>query len=692
MSGWGRTKPPLGTPIQRGLLGLRAALMPSHGGGDVFDQDNLRLTLGGGAVWGIGPNGYRIVCSGNNARAAATASDVWKPALPFTYIFAGEVLATPANGGESYFGVAHNNSVSPPYVSWSVDIASSALRAYFNDGSSITNINTGALPSVGKFWAAVVMANGDQRLYYNSTGSPAATGTVAITSLAYGATAQLHIGEAWNNQNRNPGFALDYAYLFNGVLPTAAMSRIYDDPYSLFAPPGPSLFWFGDVGGAASATGALTIALGATTLSGSATFTAATPSAGTLTKTLGAITLASTATFAAAGASAGTLSTTLGATTLSGAATFTAAAASAGTLATTLGAITLTGAATFTAAGSAGASLAATLGAITLTGAASFTAAGSTTFAADDFNGGTAGTNLGTVAASDGGTWTSHSSFTLGDIDYETVSSVKGIRGKAASLDLGLFYHSGTPASADYTVSANLYEIGTAGSFKEIGVAGRIDTAADTVVTFGYQQTTGWVLRQRSSGSASILSSSAATLTDGQAYRIDLVFSGNQATGKVDGTTVCGPSTTSLTSAGKAGVWAIGSGTANNYHYLDDFNGSTVATTTGTLSSALGAITVSGVSELTPATPSAGTLNAVLGACGISSTGTAGTPANAAASLTVTLGAVVLVGRGTIPGAGGTGPTWFTVAIAASDAQWTGTRLESDGQWTGAKLDGFPNV
>jgi PKD repeat protein len=40
----------------------------------------------------------------------------------------------------------------------------------------------------------------------------------------------------------------------------------------------------------------------------------------------------------------------------------------------------------------------------------------------------------------------------------------------------------------------------------------------------------------------------------------------------------------------------------------------------------------------------------------------------------------------------GTGPTWFTVAIAASDAQWTGARLESDAQWTGARLDGFPNV
>ena len=49
-------------------------------------------------------------------------------------------------------------------------------------------------------------------------------------------------------------------------------------------------------------------------------------------------------------------------------------------------------------------------------------------------------------------------------------------------------------------------------------------------------------------------------------------------------------------------------------------------------------------------------------------------------------------GEGTAAGPGGTGPTWFTVAITSTDAEWSGARLEDDGQWTGARLDDYPAI
>jgi hypothetical protein len=193
-------------------------------------------------------------------------------------------------------------------------------------------------------------------------------------------------------------------------------------------------------------------------------------------------------------------------------------------------------------------------------------------FAADNFNAGTTGNALSS-SASDGGTWTHHTSYASSAVSYITQGAVKGVRGNVliGGFDVSTVYHSGTPIGADYTVSGNLYEVGSASAFREAAVAGRINTAADTLVSFGYQQGTGWIIRQQNAGSASTLGSTPATLTDGTAYLLELVFAGNQVTGKVNGSTVLGPHTTAVTSAGKAGIRFIGAGATNNYHYLDDF-------------------------------------------------------------------------------------------------------------------------
>ena len=125
----------------------------------------------------------------------------------------------------------------------------------------------------------------------------------------------------------------------------------------------------------------------------------------------------------------------------------------------------------------------------------------------------------------------------------------------------GVYQHSGSPASADYTVSADLtyYSAGSAVP-PQMGVCGRMEAAAQTFYFLTYTH---------GSNNLRLFKAVAGTLTQlGSSYTVTLAnntprsallrMEGDQISGELDGSTVIGPVTdTAITAAGKAGIYGF---------------------------------------------------------------------------------------------------------------------------------------
>ena len=168
-------------------------------------------------------------------------------------------------------------------------------------------------------------------------------------------------------------------------------------------------------------------------------------------------------------------------------------------------------------------------------------------FGQDNFNDGTDGTEIIARSASDGGTWTEHTNYSGGAI---WIGNAGRVRSGGTAVD----YHSGTPASADYDVSADLI-MHTDNNSGLAAVAGRINTAADTYYYAGYA-TSGnvWFINKVVAGSITTLDTAAATLTVSQVYAIKLEMRSTALKLYVDAVETCSGTDGDISAAGKAGL------------------------------------------------------------------------------------------------------------------------------------------
>ena len=162
-----------------------------------------------------------------------------------------------------------------------------------------------------------------------------------------------------------------------------------------------------------------------------------------------------------------------------------------------------------------------------------------------------------------GGTWTKNSAYTPGaEIFANTVGTIGGTTNH---------YHSGTPASADYSVTATMALIGVVAN----GVTGRGETAART---FYHTEITSnnVVLRKAVAGAFTTLGTYTGTVANNDLIKLDMV--GTTIRALQNGTERLSASDSAITATGKAGLWLKSSGVSLvTTITADDAGGTTVS-------------------------------------------------------------------------------------------------------------------
>jgi hypothetical protein len=174
---------------------------------------------------------------------------------------------------------------------------------------------------------------------------------------------------------------------------------------------------------------------------------------------------------------------------------------------------------------------------------------GESTIARDNFSG-TAGTLLQSHAGQTGATW-AHSGTSQTDAVLTDTGSVR-----RNGVGAAMYSTSGTPPSADYSVSAD-FTTKSALDQDGIQVIGRVGSG-DNYYAAGYTSNgagTGKAeLSKVVNGTATSLGSIATPFTVGQVYSIKLVMVGTTISMAVDGSVIASATDGSLTAAGKAGL------------------------------------------------------------------------------------------------------------------------------------------
>jgi hypothetical protein len=195
------------------------------------------------------------------------------------------------------------------------------------------------------------------------------------------------------------------------------------------------------------------------------------------------------------------------------------------------------------------------------------------TIASDTFTD-TSGTTLASHTLTTGGVWTLHTSYS-GSL---AISNANRCRIGAASGATSLYYPaSGTPASADYTVTCDLVCITASATL--FGPAVRVNTAANTAYSLRYSiGSTQWELVKSVAGSTSTLATYVETFNSGtKGITFDVSGSGTVALRvSLDGTLRISYDDSAgdrITAAGKAGMrcaTATAGADASGYH-LDNW-------------------------------------------------------------------------------------------------------------------------
>ncbi len=179
---------------------------------------------------------------------------------------------------------------------------------------------------------------------------------------------------------------------------------------------------------------------------------------------------------------------------------------------------------------------------------------GSATLTASDSFNRTAASSLTGSTAEIGGTW----AFQVGSADTERISSE--FRARRNGTGYAVNYSNATPASADYSVEADLY-VKSFNTDDVAGVIGRLNTGTGAFYMARWETDNTWNIVQWSGGTPTWIDTSAvqANLTAGQTYRVRLELSGAATTTLslyVNGVLLAtGTDTTApFTAAGKAGI------------------------------------------------------------------------------------------------------------------------------------------
>jgi len=195
-------------------------------------------------------------------------------------------------------------------------------------------------------------------------------------------------------------------------------------------------------------------------------------------------------------------------------------------------------------------------------------------FASDAF-GGTSGQTLQVYSAS----WVKHTSAGARELKISAAARAYADSGAGDAC----VYNTGTPASADYTVSADLVYIGASSS--NLGVLGRVNTAATTYYHARYDTTSGgWQLYKRVAGTFTQLgSTSTQTFSSGtKNLLLSMVGSTIALYKEGGGSPTISASDSAITAAGYSGLRASAD-TSSSIH-ADTFSADDVSSgVTGTL-------------------------------------------------------------------------------------------------------------
>jgi hypothetical protein len=152
-----------------------------------------------------------------------------------------------------------------------------------------------------------------------------------------------------------------------------------------------------------------------------------------------------------------------------------------------------------------------------------------------------------------GATWTLHASSTSGT-QFMATTARRAVR-EAAGLTM--YYASGVPTSADYSVQADVYAMSLL-TDDAVGVVGRESTSADTAYVARYRKvgttTQSWELVKVVSGTETVLGSYAQTLIVGTNYHLKLDMQGSTIRLLVDAVQRVSVTDSSITAAGRAGI------------------------------------------------------------------------------------------------------------------------------------------
>jgi hypothetical protein len=192
------------------------------------------------------------------------------------------------------------------------------------------------------------------------------------------------------------------------------------------------------------------------------------------------------------------------------------------------------------------------------------------TFVSDTFTG-TAGATLQSRNGEVGATWTKHSMSAT-----DAVLSDVG-RARKAGTGIAAYTASGTPSTANYSVSADVQYVSSLAT-DLAGVVGRMDTANanGTFYFMGYVRDAGaWYLIRLVNGTQTVLGTYNQALTAGNTYRATLDMQGTTIRGLVDGVQRITSTDAGISAAGRAGIFLGNVGSAAHTNttgmHLDNF-------------------------------------------------------------------------------------------------------------------------
>jgi hypothetical protein len=176
----------------------------------------------------------------------------------------------------------------------------------------------------------------------------------------------------------------------------------------------------------------------------------------------------------------------------------------------------------------------------------------------------TTGTALASHTPDMGGSWTQHSSY-AGTLVISDANRVRCSSGNA------LYYYSDSPASPDYDVSIQINDLG--GTTQVIGPAGRIDTAANTFYRAHYDPSTVQLsLVKVVAGSTTSLGTQSIS---GTTFRLTLSLRGESLYVYQDSTLRISKVDSSISAAGRMGIFASQSSANGSGVHGDDFSAGT---------------------------------------------------------------------------------------------------------------------